>query len=290
MTSHTAEMKGYFLLYAYQKARLWGTFDVLNSVLAEMKGRFGIVEVLESRLAEMKGGFGFLAARAGEMKGIHRVANDADERYELYRGVGAEPDPDTEAPWETFASLPHETAALDEWEFYYFILRKRNKFGVVSKNISSWMIVTHDEGAFANSPSAPDVILAVAGANGKMVVDAYYAYPKDGDDQATNWAVWFTSNGVNPDGNATPTYNETIIKADGVAKLHWESSEFGDGTTLKVLVRVRRFVVGEGWYPSDNATIYTVIADVDGPPTPDVKIALEKFAQLTALDEFYDEM
>lgn len=46
-----------------------------------------------------------------EGRGSHRIANDSLERYELYRGIDAEPDFDA-APFETFTSLPHETGDI----------------------------------------------------------------------------------------------------------------------------------------------------------------------------------
>jgi len=54
---------------------------------------------------------GFSEYGPNETRGRFRVAEDALELYELYKGVGALPDFDS-APWETFASLPHATGKL----------------------------------------------------------------------------------------------------------------------------------------------------------------------------------
>jgi len=118
---------------------LTGHFKIYNTFENQMKGHFAIIQVYVAYLNEMSGRFSVLREFTNQMSGRYRVANDSDDQYELYRGVGVEPDL-TAAPWETFSSLPHESAALAANNDYYFVTRKRNKYGIISQNIISTLI------------------------------------------------------------------------------------------------------------------------------------------------------
>lgn len=174
-----------------------------------------------------------------DMRGAFRLENTALDLYELYRGVDAEPDL-SGSPWETFASLPHETAALAAGHTYYFVLRKRNAHNLVSQNIVSTVIVVDAAGEEANYPSDPAEITLTAGAAGVGEVHGEYDYTQDGANAADYWIVWITTNGVDPNPADAPTRIEAMVKADGVARLNFTTAAAAGGATIKALVRARR--------------------------------------------------
>jgi hypothetical protein len=198
-----------------------------------------------------------------EAIGHFRVADPGVEGYELYRGVNAEPDL-AGAAWETFTSLPHSTASLSVGNTYRFVLRQRNRYGLISENTTSTVITVAGDGTqTATPPSAPTDITGLALDGGVVQISAVYTPAPDGDNAATTWLVYHRTNGTNPD-PATDTPAETaMVNADGLVKLTWESAAQADGTTVKVLVRTRRDGTPDA--DSTNSTIVTVTAETSGP-------------------------
>jgi len=181
---------------------------------------------------------------AGSSKGRHRVANDADDRYELYRGVDAKADLDGSA-WETFTSLPHETAALTPpvsgTRAYHFVLRKRNKWGLSSLNTVETIITLNTAGEPTSAaPSAPQQTSAEATAGGTVTLQSRYAYPLDGGRQADTWLLYLTYDGSEPDPDLDTPISVAMAKVDGVAKLTYVTAAQAEGTVVTALVRVRR--------------------------------------------------
>jgi hypothetical protein len=197
------------------------------------------------------------------MRGYYRVEETALERYELYRGVDAEPDLSA-AAYETFASLPHDTPAQAASHTYYFVLRKRNKYNLCSQNIASWSVKIDAGGANANEPSAPVEQTITPAAGGTMQIGAAYNYLEDAAAvRADTWAVWLTSNGSAPDPATTPTYTVAMAQTTGRAPLAYTSSAFGGGLTIKALVRARR--AGTPNVDSANTASVSAVADATGP-------------------------
>jgi len=203
----------------------------------------------------------------GDLRGDYRIANDALAVYELYRGVDAAPDLGG-SPWETFASLPHTTAALDVSHTYRFVLRLRNRYKLVTQNIDEWS-VTLDAGGnqVATPPSAPQEITLVPAAAGAVRVRANYYYLEDGSDAADTFLIYLRSDGTNPDPSVDTPTTIAMVKADGIAKLNWTSGTFAHGTTIKVIVRSRR--TGTPNIDSTNLDIYTTTASTAGPAAPE---------------------
>jgi len=200
----------------------------------------------------------------GKLGGLYRVSDDSLERYELYRGVDSEPDL-TASPWETFDSLPHESAALDAGHTYYFVLRKRNKYNLVSQNIESTSLIIDSEGNEVEpSPDGPYSVTIEAAAAGKGYVVAEYLYDITDDYAAMHWLIYFTDDGSDPDPETDEPTVVAMTKRNGKAILRWTSPAADDGDTLKVLVRCRR-VDGESNYDSDNTDIHSTTAKTDGP-------------------------
>lgn len=219
--------------------------------------------------AQGRGKYKFLIYCAEQGRGFHRVANDALAEYELYRGVDGSPDFDSD-PWETFANLPHESAALDPDHTYHFVLRKRNAWDLVSQNIAEWVVAIDASGnQEVTHPSAPEEITIEAAAGGKAKVKAYYYYDADGENQATKFLVYLTSDGSDPNPETDEPTEVTMSKTGGIAKLNWLSSAYADETTIKVLIRTRRVDDGPVNIDSINTDIYSAEADTDGPAKPD---------------------
>jgi len=211
--------------------------------------------------------------------GQYRVADDDIELYELYRGIDAEPDLDG-SPWETFATLPHETAALAVDNTYCFVLRHRNRWGLISQNIESWNIEIDDEGKQVQPrPEAPQNISITTAAGGKGLVTAQYYYDPDDSYIATKWLIYFTDDGSNPDPEVDEPTVVTMYKNNGIATLKWTSPAADNYDILKVIVRTRR-TSGEDNYDSINTGIYDCMASTAGPETPDGSAFLGRAAEV----------
>ena len=96
---------------------------------------------------------------------------------------------------------------------------------------------------------------------------AWYNYAADGASAGTTWCVWQTDDGSEPDPTGDPDYTETMLKADGVAKLDYTAGSHVNGTTVKTLVRTRRTVGGEN-IDSTNTTSYSATASTTTPSSP----------------------
>ena len=193
------------------------------------------------------------------------VADNSLEQYELYRGVDTDIDFEA-APWEAFTTLPHDTATLGVDADYKFTLRKRNKYNLLSRNITAEQIIVDAGGQQeAVKPAAPEYAVAAAAA-GKVLITAEYNYPADGVNQADQWLIYLTSNGVDPvPGTDTPVI-VTMAKSDGLAKLKYTSAVFSQGAVIKVIVRTRRSSVTAD---SQNTTVVSATATLLGPDEPD---------------------
>jgi hypothetical protein len=201
----------------------------------------------------------------GEASGLYRVADDTITGYELYRGVDAEPDLSA-SPWETFTTLPHESAALAVSHTYKFVLRYRNKFNLCSQNIESWQVEIDAEGNEVQPvPAAPLDITIIPAAAGTAIVEARYFYEVDAEYyEATDWLIYFTDDDSDPDpDNDTPVV-VAMTKSNGIARLNWQSPAADNEDILKVIVRTRR-TVDEIDFDSTNTAIYSTIAETEGP-------------------------
>jgi len=225
-----------------------------------------------------------MASYVAEIGGNYRIANDALTGFLLYQGLaGAEPDFDS-AAFETFTAFPHTTAALPANDTYKFVVRKRNKYGLETQNIETTEFEIDALGAQAFvKPSAPVEVTASPGPAGVVDVTAKYYYLPDEANAATQWLVYVTNTGVDPDpGVDSPTVT-TINKTDGVGKFIHTTGAFADAADIRVLVRVRRIESGPTNVDSSNLTATTAVADTDGPAVP---VASCEWAIVTAHENF----
>ena len=195
----------------------------------------------------------------GGATGFYRVSDDDLELYLLYQGVDTEPDLDA-APWESFATLPHESAALAVSHTYSFVLRRQNKYGLISQNIEAWSVEIDGAGDEVETPpSAPEETTLLPIVDGAVNVGAYYEAPPDGDNAADTWLIYLTSSGVDPDPDLDTPVEVAMVFPGTLAQLDYDSAEFADGTTIKVIVRTRR--TGEA--DSTNTNILTTTTSTD---------------------------
>jgi hypothetical protein len=238
---------------------------------------------------------GFLQISPNVGEGLFRIATDELEQYELYLITDGVPNYDT--PFAVFKTLPAQIPVepfditlcdllappfvipnLNPNVNYQFVLRKRNKWGLLSQNvIGSDLKLDNNYDLAPNLPDEPTNISIVPAAGGKGQVKAQYLFDRNNEYAATHWAIWFTDTGVDPNPNDAPTL--VAIKGNnGIANLNWLSPAADHNDTLKVLVRMRR-VDGVNNYDSTNAVIYSCTASTAGPAKPDGKSFLGHTAE-----------
>lgn len=176
-----------------------------------------------------------------QIRDLYRISDDSLGRYELYRGL-SEADPDLDGtPFETFSTLPHETAELAYPAVHKFVLRRRNKYNLCSQNMKSWRLELDAEGAeVLMRPTAPGGEYLEAGVGGTFRVTAEYNYKADGDLPADAWLVYLKTGGSDPDPDVdTPVVVPMSVRG-ALSLLDYTSASVGNGVVGKVLVRTRR--------------------------------------------------
>jgi hypothetical protein len=133
-------------------------------------------------------------------------------------------------------------------------------------------VVVVSGGAVVTYPTAPEVIAFDPIAGGKLRLRAAYYWATDFATPTLfaaatpKWLIYARYNGTNPDPSSdTPT----IVSADsgpGASFLDWESPSQTNGTTAKVIVRIRWTVPTNR--DSTNVDVHTAIAATSGPVVP----------------------
>ncbi len=257
----------YGITLAFENNRLVGQYGIALSFSSNrMLGTYGIAELFIDN--QILGQYGVSGQFGGRFINFYRIANDLLDRFELYRGIGAEPDFDA-APFDTSVSLPFTTAALSFPTENFFVLRKRNRFNLLSQNIASFRLNLDASGNVIADPPSPPLEIAISPATGGAVfVIASYFYLLDKDLQGNQFLVFIRSDGTDPDPiNDTPDI-VNMIKSDGVAELSFTSPTFADGLTIKALVQIRRTDPGPVLVDSVNLVPVTTLSDISGPALP----------------------
>lgn len=254
-----------------------GAYDVLAATSASAGGFYDVhagtyalsgggLFALRAASKLLEGGlFKLSSLMRVQASGVHRIENLAVELYELYVGTDAAPN-FSAAPFATFASLPFTTAALTANHTYWFVLRKRNRYGLLSANLWEDRLILDAGGSWIPAnPSAPKQVAVAADTGNTVRVSAIYVLGSDpAAVRADSWLIYRTTTGVDPNpGVDTPTV-VAMTKNGGLAVLSWISPAASDGADVRVLVRTRR--TGTPNYDSQNATIQQATADDDGPP------------------------
>lgn len=125
----------------------------------------------------------------------YRVADDSLERYELYVGRDEVPDfDDSTQPVATSSSLPisYSPSPADPGATVELncVVRKRNKYNLLSFNQYPTIVEIDETGAEVDGPiSTPEIIDVVDGASGQVFVFA--RYPRGIDRvEADTWRVY----------------------------------------------------------------------------------------------------
>jgi len=227
--------------------------------------------------------------RTASHRGDYRLANDSLGRWELYHDTGAWPDL-AAAPEATFTSSPHETGALSYPATHYFVLRKRNVHDLVSQNegdagqrhygdgFACWILELDSSGdQVVPSPSDAENTTLAATSGGTVRVQAQYPYAADASYAADQFLIYLTSDGSDPDPEVDSPTVVDMVKVDGIAKLNWTSGAFGNGSTVKVIVRTRRS--GTPNYDSSSTTILSTTASTSGPAAPSGRALFDSVAE-----------
>lgn len=227
----------------------------------------GLAQLRREYQQDARGEATLLRAYGSEARGRHRIEDNTLVRYELYYGDGSVPDL-TAAPWQTFTSFPFETPAISGEGKHYFVLRRRNKYGLLSYNTTSTVIELDDgDEQIVVVPSGPDHWSMAADAGGKVRVRGTYLYGRDAAAaKADQWLIYLTDDGDDPDPGVDEPTVVDMVQIDGVVKLNWLSSAFANEATIKVLLRTRRS--GTGGRDSIDATIKSATASTTGPAPP----------------------
>lgn len=202
------------------------------------------------------------------LRGLFAIEDETLEGYRLYRGEDAEPDFGA-APWEEFASLPHETAALTVGVDTHLVLRYRNRWGLESQNETATVVRLDGDGAALDPyPQAPEAVSAESAADGAVRVSAFYVPTHD--DQfgvrADEFAVWLNDDGTDPDPDVDPeTTTVAMSGEDGINPLDTElAGPYLDAAAVRVVVRTR---IGASGTDSRNTEVVS-LAHNTVPPKP----------------------
>ncbi|MEI6542142.1 MAG: hypothetical protein WCL60_01385 [Methylococcales bacterium] len=193
-------------------------------------------------------------------KGANRLPQAGLAGYLLYRGVDTAPD-FTLTPWQTFASLPFTTPALESGHTYQFVLKKRNEFGFISAPGQTYTVTP---GSSAIKPAAPTALTITPAAGGTVIITASYDWRPDGANAADTWLIYIKTDGTTPNPATDTPVTVSMWKGAASALLNWQSASATEGATVNVLIRTRRS--GSGSADSNNTTTLSATATFIGPP------------------------
>ena len=206
-----------------------------------------------------------------EIRDRIRIEDTTLDTFGIWVNAGSAPDT-TAAPDETFTAKPYTTTLqLDLSATSYVIAGERNVYGMWSLT-DSWLQTTDGAGlAVLPSPASPEHIDTIAASAGAVLTEWRYDRTKDAtNNRADTWAVWYKSDGSNPDPDSDPAdYTESMSFNGDFADLELTMDGSGsapgpfvEGATIKVIARARR---SSDTGDSTNSTIQTVTATLLGP-------------------------
>ena len=197
----------------------------------------------------------------------YRVADTTIAKYELYIGVGKEPDY-TQVPDATSFTLPvtHALAApASGTVLYRATTRYRNQYNLLSLNQYSRAFEIDSNGdEVLPDPSAPEDVTLGQEPSFGVLVSAVYWWHDDGDNKADAWLVYSTDTGVDPDPSSDTPEEVAMSLTFGREQLFLVVGGFAAGADVRVLVRTKR--TGDG--ATSTNTVATQIDVEDAPATP----------------------
>ncbi len=199
-------------------------------------------------------------------RGLWRIWNEPE--YRFYRTDGSAPD-ETDTPFETASSLPHEcVAAWADGDWFistsYFNGVIDSGFlplGARSETYRRLRLVDGEEVALP--PYPPFAVRLEPLADGDVRIVALHNQGSDTALHATEWAVAYTFDGTDPVAD-DPDYTETITGERAVV-LDKTVTGGTDGQTFKVLVQTRTGNAEDGYAYSETGITGSTTLVATGP-------------------------
>lgn len=203
---------------------------------------------------------------AVELRGLYRVFNEAE--YRFYRREGSPP-AESDTPFDTAASLPHEPTETFSDGTWYVAVSQFNgvadsgflALGPQGETYLKLEIVGGEVLAARPVPPADWRLELLPG--GVVRVTGFY-YQTDAD-RATDWAIHYTTDGSPPAAD-DPTVT-VAMTASGVEVLQYDLPSQSHGTVVQAIVQTARFEDPTYIY-SPSAVLQSITVDAQGPTAP----------------------
>lgn len=229
--------------------------------------------------------------------GLFRVADTDRRRLELRAGVNADPALDAN-PVATqlvpTGQSPRAYLLANPWTPNYvlttnatthLVLDFRDEYNQRSDAIQTHKIKLDAGGAqVTRPPSDPEHVKLTPAAGGKIRVEAVYFYERDADgQQADQFALYYRTDGTNPDPSSDVPTLVSLLRIDGAALLlgsngepYWLSPAFSAGTPFKLIIRTRRSSDG---VTSTNSTVHSATTATSAAGTATGRVFYRQIAE-----------
>lgn len=213
------------------------------------------------------------AIRSASARGLYRIFNTAG--YRFYRSNVAPPLA-SDTPFATHATLPYQpTSTYADGTWYvsvsYFDGVLDSGFLPVGPHGETYKVLTIASGVqLPTPPGTPYGTTLKQLAGGIVQIIGYYAATPDGPNRATQWAIAYTVDGSTPASGSptiTPSMGNSAGNMGARAVLTYRLPAQSNGTTVKVLLQVRRPISG-GYSYSPAAPVLSTVVNTSGPSAP----------------------
>ena len=176
-----------------------------------------------------------------EARGSYRVAASAGDVEIYVSSSGRDPEPGSDAPIATPASLPNTPASTFGNGSHRVIAAVRNKYGLRSTSQRARLVTVASGSHTTNPPSGPDRMRMQPRAGGLVRVQSQYLAPRSSTETlATTWALWWTNTGVAPVLTNPPNAETAMSYLGDVATLDYFSIPAqSHGVTLIVAIKTK---------------------------------------------------
>ena len=196
-------------------------------------------------------------AGAAEWRGIYRIEETGLASFLVWVADGEDPDI-TDTPTETAApAVDDGRVVYDDGQptpaapieipltapgDYRVRTAFRNAWGITGAASPVQRFIIDDQGDLDEQPpSAPRNVTVSAADGARVSVSALYFSDTDPAVRATEWAIWYTDDGEDPNPNDAPDLTQEIPDQEAaVDQLHTVSDPFAPETLIKIGVAVRR--------------------------------------------------
>lgn len=209
-----------------------------------------------------------------QFRGLNRIANNDTAGYEAWIGTDSSPDL-TGAADVTSTTKPFSLGAMAADHDYYIVIGYRNQWGLIAYDDEEIIRVGPGGTEDPTPPSGPGIVQLDQEQAGIVRVNAIYYSMLDAatDSEATDWAVYVTADGTDPDPDVDSPTIVAMTRSRNGCILDWDTSEYLEDTPVKVLVRTR-YTVGESTQVySENTSAESHTVEWFGPIRPGVTVA-----------------